>query len=245
VRGVDLEVRAGEILGVAGVQGNGQTELVKVLTGLQTPTAGHVWISGVETSRASPRQVCELGVAHVPEDRQRDGLVLSYPVYDNLILCTYYEPPISRGVLIDDEVVFRRASELVQTFDIRTPSIAAPTENLSGGNQQKVIVARELSRPVKLIVAAQPTRGLDVGSIEFIHKRIVEKRDAGAGVLLVSAELDEIMSLSDRVAVMFEGRIVYTVNTADTTREELGLWMAGGPQHQGAGTEGSDTHERV
>jgi len=244
VRGVDLEVRAGEILGVAGVQGNGQTELVKVLTGLQAPSAGRVWVSGVETSHASPREVCELGVAHIPEDRQRDGLVLSYPVYDNLILCTYYEEPVCHGVLIDDEFVFRQAAELVETFDIRTPSIALPTRNLSGGNQQKVIVARELSRPVKLIVAAQPTRGLDVGSIEFIHKRIVEKRDQGAGVLLVSAELDEIMSLSDRVAVMFEGRIVYTVNTADTTREELGLWMAGGPQRQAIGMEGGDAHER-
>ena len=240
VRGVSLEVRAGEILGVAGVQGNGQTELVKVLTGLQSPTSGHVWIGCVETTHSSPRQITELGVAHVPEDRQRDGLVLTYPVHDNLMLCTYYQPPIARGVLINDDVVFRQAEELVATFDIRTPSIALPTRNLSGGNQQKVIVARELSRPIQLLIASQPTRGLDVGSIEFIHRRIVEKRDAGAAVLLVSAELDEIMGLSDRIAVVFEGKIVYTVDARDTTREELGLWMAGGAHQH---IEGGDTHD--
>jgi simple sugar transport system ATP-binding protein len=175
----------------------------------------------------------------VPEDRQRDGLVLTYPVYDNLILCSYYERPISRGILINDDVVFQRAEELVETFDIRTPTIGVPTRNLSGGNQQKVIVARELSRPVKLVVASQPTRGLDVGSIEFIHKRLVAKRDEGTAVLVVSAELDEILSLSDRVAVMYEGRVVFTSDCEGTTREELGLWMAGGPQH----TEEVDTHE--
>jgi simple sugar transport system ATP-binding protein len=242
VRGVSLQVRQGEILGIAGVQGNGQTELVRVLTGLQSATAGQVSIIGVDTTRASPRQVSELGVAHIPEDRQRDGLVLSFPVYDNFILCSYYDAPVCSGVIIDDDAVFRQADDLVTTFDIRTPTIALPTRNLSGGNQQKVIVARELSRPVKLIVAAQPTRGLDVGSIEFIHRRIIEKRDAGAAVLLVSAELDEIMSLADRIAVMFEGRIVYTVDAEKTTKEELGLWMAGGPRHH---TEGGDTHERA
>jgi len=232
VNGVNLEVRASEILGVAGVQGNGQTELVEVLTGLRSSTEGRVWIMGTETTHASPRQIIELGVAHVPEDRQKDGLVLSYPVYDNLVLSTYYQPPFARGVVINQEAVFRQADELVRTFDIRTPTIALPANNLSGGNQQKLIVARELSRPIKLLIASQPTRGLDVGSIEFIHKRLVEKRDDGAAVLLVSAELDEIMSLSDRIAVMYEGKIVYTVKANKAIREKLGLWMTGGRREE-------------
>jgi len=227
VRGVTFEVRAGEILGIAGVQGNGQTELVEVLTGLRPATGGHVWITGIETTHATPRQIIELGTAHIPEDRQRDGMVLTYPVCDNLVLCTYYKPPFARGVLINDQEIFKQAADLVHLFDIRTPSIFLPARNLSGGNQQKLIVARELSRPIRLLIAAQPTRGLDVGSIEYIHKRLVEKRDQGTAVLLVSAELDEIMSLSDRIAVMYEGKIVYTVDAAQTTREELGLWMAG------------------
>ena len=234
VKGVTFEVCAGEILGIAGVQGNGQTELVEVLTGLRSATGGHVWITGVETTHATPRQIIELGAAHIPEDRQADGLVLTYPVSDNLVLCTYYEPPFARGVLIDDQAVCKQAAELVQLFDIRTPSIFLPTRNLSGGNQQKLIVARELSRPIRLLVAAQPTRGLDVGSIEYIHKRLIEKRDQGTAVLLVSAELDEIMSLSDRIAVMYEGKIVYTVDAAQATLEELGLWMAGAKRQESA-----------
>jgi simple sugar transport system ATP-binding protein len=227
VRGVTFEVRAGEMLGIAGVQGNGQTELVKVLTGLRPATGGHVWITGMETTHATPRQVIELGTAHIPEDRQGDGLVLTYPVYENLVLCTYYKPPFARGIMINEREVFKQADNLVHLFDIRTPSIFLPASNLSGGNQQKLIVARELSRPIQLLIAAQPTRGLDVGSIEYIHQRLIEKRDQGAAVLLVSAELDEIMSLSDRIAVMYEGKIVYTVDAAQATREELGLWMAG------------------
>jgi len=232
VRGVTFEVRAGEILGIAGVQGNGQTELVEVLTGLRPATGGHVWITGVETTHATPRQIIELGTAHIPEDRQRDGMVLTYPVCDNLVLCTYYRPPFARGVLINDQEIFKQAEEVVRLFDIRTPSIFLPASNLSGGNQQKLIVARELSRPIRLLIAAQPTRGLDVGSIEYIHKRLIEKRDQGTAVLLVSAELDEIMSLSDRIAVMYEGKIVYTVDAAQATREGLGLWMAGARQGQ-------------
>ena len=227
VRGVTFEVRAGEILGIAGVQGNGQTELVEMLTGLRSVTGGHIWITGTETTHATPRQVIELGTAHIPEDRQGDGLVLTYPVYENLVLCTYYKPPFARGIMINSREVLKQADDLVHLFDIRTPSIFLPASNLSGGNQQKLIVARELSRPIQLLIAAQPTRGLDVGSIEYIHKRLIEKRDQGAAVLLVSAELDEIMSLSDRIAVMYEGKIVYTVDAAQATREELGLWMAG------------------
>lgn len=227
VNGVSFEVRAGEILGIAGVQGNGQTELVEVLTGLRPAKEGRVFITGVETTYANPRQIMELGVAHVPEDRQRDGLVLSYPIYDNFVLCNYYQPPFAQGVLRKDREVYRYADDLVETFDIRTPGIFIPVNSLSGGNQQKVIVARELSRPIKLLIAAQPTRGLDVGSIEFIHNHLVKMRDEGCAVLLVSAELDEIMSLSDRIAVMYEGRIVATLPAERATREELGLFMAG------------------
>jgi simple sugar transport system ATP-binding protein len=152
-------------------------------------------------------------------------------VCDNLVLCTYYRSPYARGVIINDQEVCKQANDLVHLFDIRTPSIFLPASNLSGGNQQKLIVARELSRPIQLLIAAQPTRGLDVGSIEYIHKRLIEKRDQGAAVLLVSAELDEIMSLSDRIAVMYEGKIVYTVDAAQATREELGLWMAGAAEN--------------
>lgn len=238
VRGITFEVRAGEILGIAGVQGNGQTELVEMLTGLRSATGGHIWITGTETTHASPRQVTELGTAHIPEDRQKDGLVLTYPVYENLVLCTYYKPPFAKGFMINNREVFKQAENLVHLFDIRTPSIFVPASNLSGGNQQKLIVARELSRPIQLLIAAQPTRGLDVGSVEYIHKRLVEKRDQGAAVLLVSAELDEIMSLSDRIAVMYEGKIVYTVDAAQATREELGLWMAGAAENL-ASEEGS------
>jgi simple sugar transport system ATP-binding protein len=227
LRGVDLFVRAGEVLGVAGVQGNGQTELVEVLTGLLPATGGSVRIAGQDMTNASPRTITELGVAHIPEDRQRDGLVLTFPIYDNLVLNTYYEPPFARGPTIQFGQVYEYADRVSKEFDVRTPSIQIPAQNLSGGNQQKVIVAREFSRPIKLLIAAQPTRGLDVGSIEFIHSRLVEKRDEGVAVLLISVELDEIMALSDRIAVMYEGLIVDTVDAGEVTREELGLLMAG------------------
>ena len=227
LRGVDLFVRAGEVLGVAGVQGNGQTELVEVLTGLRPAIGGSVRILGQEVTNAPPRRITELGVAHIPEDRQEDGLVLPFPIADNLMLCTYYQPPFARGPEIHYEVLHEYAERLVKEFDVRTPSILVPAQSLSGGNQQKVIVAREFSRPIKLLIAAQPTRGLDVGSIEYIHRRLIEKRDEGVAVLLVSVELDEIMALSDRIAVMYEGRIVGTVDADKVTREELGLLMAG------------------
>jgi simple sugar transport system ATP-binding protein len=227
LRGVDLSVRAGEVLGVAGVQGNGQTELVEVLTGLRPATGGTVRIMGQDVTNATPRDVTELGVAHIPEDRQRDGLVLPFPIYDNLILQTYYEPPFAEHAALQFGQVYEYAERVSEEFDVRTPSIALPVQNLSGGNQQKVIVAREFSRPIKLLIAAQPTRGLDVGSIEYIHRRLIEKRDEGVAVLLVSVELDEIMALSDRIAVMYEGKIVGTVDADKISREELGLLMAG------------------
>ncbi|MBI3243925.1 MAG: ABC transporter ATP-binding protein [Chloroflexi bacterium] len=227
VDGVTFDVRAGEVMGVAGVQGNGQTELVEALTGLRSPFSGQATILGHATTHASPRQIVEMGVAHVPEDRQRDGLVLSYPVADNMVLNTYYLPPFAQNILIQQNEVDKAAADRVRQFDVRTPGIETSAGSLSGGNQQKVIIARELSRPIKLLIAAQPTRGLDVGSIEYIHGRIIEKRSDGCAVLLVSTELDEILALSDRIAVMYRGRVVAVVDRAEVNKEYLGLLMAG------------------
>jgi simple sugar transport system ATP-binding protein len=227
VNRVTLEVRAGEIVGVAGVQGNGQTELVEAITGLRSATSGQVQIGGHDFTNATPRKITEAGTAHVPEDRQEDGLVMSYSVADNMVLNTYYRPPFARGVVLDEDHIRSNAEQLVKEYDVRTPSAFVPVSNLSGGNKQKVIIARELSRPVKLLVAAQPTRGVDVGSIEFIHKTIVGERDRGAAVLVVSAELDEVMSLADRIAVMYHGEIVAVVPADQASREDLGLLMAG------------------
>lgn len=227
VNGVSFQVRAGEILGIAGVQGNGQTELVEALTGLRPITRGRMNILETDATRATPRQILENNVAHIPEDRQRDGLVLTFPVADNLVLNTYYLPPFARGIQIDARTVFASATQRVQQFDIRTPSIHTLASSLSGGNQQKVIVAREFTRPIKLLIASQPTRGLDVGSIEYIHQRIIEMRDQGCAVLLVSPELDEILSLSDRIAVMYHGKIMDTLPARQATPEKLGLLMAG------------------
>jgi simple sugar transport system ATP-binding protein len=224
---VTFELRSGEILGIAGVQGNGQTELVRALTGLTTPSSGKITFLDKDISRSNPRRITEIGSAHIPEDRQKDGLVLASPVMDNLILNTYYRRPFSKGIILQRMVIHQNATELVKKFDIRTPGISTLVHDLSGGNQQKVIVAREFSRPIKLLIAAQPTRGLDVGSIEYIHNRIIEKRDEGCAVLLVSTELDEIMQLSDRIAVMFRGKILTVLNAGQVTKEELGLLMAG------------------
>jgi simple sugar transport system ATP-binding protein len=226
VEGVSFEVRAGEVLGIAGVQGNGQTELVEALAGLRHVEQGVMKMFDQDMANATPRRITEMGVAHVPEDRHRDGLVLSFPVKDNLVLNTYYNS-FAKGLIIDEEKVDRVTAQWVKDFDVRTPSINVPASTLSGGNQQKVIVAREFSRPIKLLIAAQPTRGLDVGSIEYIHGRIIEKRDEGTAVLLVSTELDEIRALSDRIAVMFEGKIVDILPANRVTKEQLGLLMAG------------------
>lgn len=325
VEGVSFEVRKGEVLGVAGVQGNGQTELVEALTGLRDVTSGFFSVNGktfgkklkqnrlanflqslipfglailvllflwlaffmnpvvlfaffyklfgmgasiinlYEANRQAllyhfqfyislvlmfasiaalilfntkvagktiPRKIIELGTAHIPEDRQRNGLVLPSPVSENLVLCTYYQSPFSKGVTIQWPVVRENAVKLVKQFDIRTTSIDSPVAHLSGGNQQKVIVARELSRPIDLMIAAQPTRGLDVGSIEYIHGQIIKKRDEGVAVLVVSTELDEIMQLSDRIAVMFRGKILATIPAKTATKELVGLLMAGIPIDQ-------------
>jgi len=224
---LSLHVRAGEVLGIAGVQGNGQTELVEALTGLRAVESGHVKILGNDVTGAKPRTILETGVAHIPEDRHRHGLVLSYPIADNLVLSSYYREPFAHGIRVDAEAINQNALRLIKEFDIRTPSTLTPASSLSGGNQQKVVVAREFSRPIKLLIAAQPTRGLDVGSIEFIHNSIIRQRDEGVAVLVVSAELDEILALSDRIAVMFKGQVIATVPAGQATREGLGLLMAG------------------
>lgn len=224
---ISFDVHAGQILGVAGVQGNGQTELVGALTGLHKPLSGEISFLGQDISNASPRKITSLGSAHVPEDRQADGLVLPFTVAENLVLCTYYQEPFAHGVVLQYDKILENSEKLVKDFDIRTPSPLTAVGTLSGGNQQKVIIARELSRPIKLLIASQPTRGLDVGSIEYIHKRIVQKRDEGCAVLLVSPELDEIIELSDRIAVMFRGEIIATVNANEVTKKTLGLLMAG------------------
>ncbi|MDP3450348.1 MAG: ABC transporter ATP-binding protein, partial [Anaerolineaceae bacterium] len=202
---INFEVRAGEVLGIAGVQGNGQTELVRSLTGLLPAIDGTVLLSGQDITHSNPRQITELGTAHIPEDRQKDGLVLGLPISDNLVLNTYYLKPYSKGIWLDQKVIIETGENLVKSFDIRTPSVFTPASSLSGGNQQKIIVAREFSRPIKLLIASQPTRGLDVGSIEYIHNRLLAKRDEGCAVLLVSTELDEVMQLSDRIAVLYRG----------------------------------------
>lgn len=228
LRGLSLSVHGGEIVGVAGVQGNGQTELVEVLTGLRTAQRGSVRISGLEMTNASPRRITEEGQScHVPEDRHAFGMVDGYSIADNLVLNTYYKPPYARGVTINRPAIDAHAAALVEKFDVRTPSIHLSGGSLSGGNQQKMVVAREFSRPIRLLIAAQPTRGIDVGSIEFIHQQIVAKRDEGIAVLLVSSELDEILALSDRIAVMYKGEIIDIVDRDDATRQGLGLLMAG------------------
>lgn len=227
VDGLSLQVRGGEIVCVAGVQGNGQTELAEALTGLRSIRSGRVAILGRDVTKASPKQVLRTGVSHVPEDRLRDGLVVDFSIADNLVLNTYDLPPFARWIVRDEAAIVRNAEERARAFDIRTPSILQPASTLSGGNQQKTIVAREFSRDSRLVVASQPTRGLDVGSIEYIHARFVEQRDRGAAVLIVSVELDEVMGLADRIAVMFRGRIVDILPAERATREGLGLMMAG------------------
>ena len=226
VNGVSLDVHAGEIVALAGVQGNGQTEFVEALTGLRPVLRGTVTLNGHDITNHTPRQILNAGLGHVPEDRQADGLVLSMSVQDNLVLNTPRVAPFARKGTRNLKSVRSNAEERVRDFDIRTTSVDAPTSSLSGGNQQKVIVARELSRPLSLLIAAQPTRGLDVGSIEYVHKRIVQERDEDRAVLIVSSELDEVLALGDRVAVMFHGQITGIVDPS-VGRENIGLLMTG------------------
>ena len=226
VNGLSFQVRAGEILGVAGVQGNGQTELCEALMGLRPTASGHVRLDGHDLTHANPSHRLEAGLAYVPEDRQEDGLVGDFSVADNMVLDQYHRPPFASGINLHLGAIAENAAELVKEFDVRTSSAQTPVGTLSGGNQQKVILARELGRDHKALVASQPTRGLDVGSIEFVHKRIVQQRDHGVAVLIVSAELDEIYALADRIAVMYEGKIT-GFRPPTVPAEELGLLMAG------------------
>ncbi|MEV4758070.1 ABC transporter ATP-binding protein [Micromonospora sp. NPDC049559] len=226
VDGVELTVRAGEVLGIAGVQGNGQTELVEAIMGLRPVLSGSVMLAGDRIDGWSTKRVLRAGVGYVPEDRSVDGLVMEFSVAENLVLDLYDRPPFGSGLALRPDAIASSARERIEQFDVRTPSADAAVGTLSGGNQQKVIVARELSRPLKLFVASQPTRGVDVGSIEFIHGRIIRERDIGTAVLVVSSELDEVIGLADRIAVMYRGRILGIVGP-ETPREEIGLLMAG------------------
>jgi ABC-type uncharacterized transport system ATPase subunit len=237
VDGISFQVRAGEILGIAGVQGNGQTELCEALMGLRLAT-GTVHLDARDISRASPRERLRAGIGYIPEDRQEDGLVKDFSVADNMVLDTYDRPPYASRIAMDLGKIRERAKSLVAEFDVRTSSIDTPVGTLSGGNQQKVILAREVGRQVRLLLASQPTRGLDVGSIEFVHRRIVEERDQGTAVIIVSSELDEIYALADRIAVMYEGKITgFRPPTVPVA--ELGLLMAGGGKDAGGQPSGA------
>lgn len=236
VQGVSFEVRAGEIVGIAGVQGNGQTELVEALTGMRKTSAGVVTLDGVDITNTSPRGRHEMGIAHIPEDRLRQGLISGLTIRENLVLTRYHDEPFSNGMLMHWDEARRLAVDLVEKYDIRTPSAEMLASTLSGGNQQKVIVARELSRNLRLTIASQPTRGVDVGSIEYIHERIVEERDSGTAVLIVSTELDEVMALADRLLVMYRGRIVADVDPRTTSAMDVGLYMAGSSPEQRVGS---------
>jgi simple sugar transport system ATP-binding protein len=227
VRDVTFEVRAGEIVGIAGVQGNGQTEMVEALTGLRSPARGSVSFLGEDITQASARRRHKLGMAHIPEDRQRSGVIAEFSVAENMVLDSYYDDRYSSGLALRWPDVYKASAEIVMDFDVRTSSIFELADHLSGGNQQKLVVARELSRDIKLLVASQPTRGVDVGSIEYIHQRTVEARDSGVGVLIVSTELDEILALSDRILVMYRGQIVAEFEAGKATVSEIGLAMAG------------------
>jgi simple sugar transport system ATP-binding protein len=226
VDGVSIDVRAGEVMALAGVQGNGQTEFVEALVGMRPVLSGTITLHGRDITNLTPRQALDAGLGHIPEDRQRDGLVLSMSVADNLVLNTPRRAPFARHGTRDLAAVNDNAVRLVHDFDIRTTSIQGPASSLSGGNQQKVIVARELSRPLEFLIASQPTRGLDVGSIEYVHRQIIEHRNHGNGSLIVSSELDEVLALGDRIAVMYEGKISGVVDPS-VSRESIGLLMTG------------------
>jgi simple sugar transport system ATP-binding protein len=225
--GISMHVNAGEIVGVAGIQGNGQTELVEAITGLLQLAEGTIRFEGADITRTSPRERHEMGIAHVPEDRNHVGMVGSFTVAENLVLDSYYALPFSRGIRLQTAAIDASARALVEDFDVRPPIIENTGSALSGGNAQKMIVAREFSRDAPLVVCAQPTRGIDVGSIEYIHEQIIRKRHEGKAILIVSTELDEIFALSDRILVMYDGRIVAERRPSDTTPAEIGLFMAG------------------
>ena len=228
VQNLNLTVYGGEILGIAGIDGNGQSQFLEVLTGLRKAKSGSITINGKSIYGMSPRDIMSEGVGHIPEDRQKRGLILDYSLVENSVLGIHRNKPFSKGIVMNYRAIRKHCNELIEEFDVRTPNEDVNAEALSGGNQQKLIVAREISKDPELLIAAQPTRGLDVGAIEYIHKRLVGERDKGRAVLLVSLELDEILSLSDRIAVMYDGEIVDILRREDATEQKLGILMAGG-----------------
>lgn len=227
VKNLNLTVRAGEVLGIAGVDGNGQTELIQAITGLTKVESGRVVLNGRDITNKTPRQITQAGLGHIPEDRHKHGLVLGMSVEENIVLQTYYQKPFSKAGVLNHNTISSYALHLINEFDVRTPNEKVNASALSGGNQQKAIIAREVDRNPDLLIAAQPTRGLDVGAIEFIHKRLIQQRTNGKAVLLMSFELDEIYNVADRIAVMYDGQIVAIVNPKTTTERQLGLLMAG------------------
>ncbi|GAA0612054.1 guanosine ABC transporter ATP-binding protein NupO [Virgibacillus siamensis] len=237
VKDLNLHVRAGEIVGIAGVDGNGQTELVEAITGLRKAQKGTIKINNTNITNFKPRKVTESGVGHIPQDRHKYGLVLDFPIGENMVLQTYYKKPYSKNKILNYKQIYKKAKKLIDEYDVRTPSEYTKARALSGGNQQKAIIAREVDRSPDLLIAAQPTRGLDVGAIEFIHKKLIEERDKGKAVLLVSFELDEILDVSDRIAVMFDGHIAADVKPDETTEQELGLLMAGSTNNEAGDTD--------
>lgn len=228
VKGLSLDVKGGEIVGIAGIDGNGQTELIQAITGLRKIKSGSIKIKGKEVTDASPRQITELSVGHIPEDRHRDGMILEMTLAENLALQTYYKEPFSHHGVLDYNYINKNARRLMEEFDVRAASELVSAGSLSGGNQQKAVIAREIDRDPDLLVVSQPTRGLDVGAIEYIRKRLVAERDKGKAVLVVSFELDEILDLSDRIAVIHDGKIQGILDPSQTNKQELGILMAGG-----------------
>ncbi|HWJ02587.1 MAG TPA: ABC transporter ATP-binding protein [Verrucomicrobiae bacterium] len=247
IKGVSLEVRRGEVLGIAGVDGNGQSELIEAVCGLRRVDSGSIKVLGKEVTNASPRKVIAAGISHIPEDRQARGLVLDFSIEENMVLETYHGPEFSRGLILNNKQIEKHAKRLVMEFDVRPTDEKALARSLSGGNQQKVIIAREVDRNPELLIAAQPTRGLDIGAIEFVHKRLIEQRDKGKAVMLISLDLDEIMALSDRIAVLYEGKIVGIVSANETSEGELGLMMAGAtlPERSAEGGMGNGDTESI
>ncbi|MNP03919.1 Ribose import ATP-binding protein RbsA [compost metagenome] len=227
LNGLSLDVRAGEILGIAGVDGNGQSELIEALTGLKKVDSGSVMLKNIEITNQSPRHMSEHGLSHIPEDRHKHGLVLDFSISENMILETYYKAPFNKGGFLNQQAINDQAERLVKQFDVRTPSVETKARALSGGNQQKAIIAREIDKNPEVLIAAQPTRGLDVGAIEFVQEQLVSQRDQGKAVLLISFELDEIMNVADRIVVIYEGQIVGDVLPEETNDQELGLMMSG------------------
>ena len=228
VKELSLDVRAGEIVGIAGIDGNGQSELIQAITGLRKVKSGSIKIKGQEVVGLSPRKITEMNVSHVPEDRHRDGLVLEMMLSENIALQTYYKEPLSKNGVLNYNQINSYARKLMEEFDVRAANEIVPASALSGGNQQKAIIAREFDRNPDLLIVSQPTRGLDVGAIEYIHKRLIAERDKGKAVLVVSFELDEILNLSDRIAVIHDGKIQGIVKPSETNKQELGILMAGG-----------------